>query len=260
MKIGFIDSGIGGLSVMKAFVSYPIHADYFYIADTAHLPYGLKTHEYIHDRMEKLTHYLIDTHHIDCLVIACNTATAISAEKLRKQLPNLPIIGIEPAIKPAALASQSKEIAILATTSMINNARLTRLIHEFASDVSVIKIPADRWVTLVEQGIFKGPEAQAIIRETLQPLEHHTVDQLILGCTHFPFLEAELRSILNSNITLVNPAVAVAKYTLHCIHQQHIETNTSSSYHYFTTGDLSLFQNQIAPLQMPNGDFLTLAV
>lgn len=260
MKIGFIDSGIGGLSVMKAFISYPIMADYFYIADTAHLPYGLKTHDYIHDRIEKLTHYLIHTHHIDCLVIACNTATAISAEKLRKQLPDLPIIGIEPAIKPAALASQSKEIAILATTSMLNNSRLTHLIQEFAADLTVIKIPADRWVTLVEQGIFKGPEAQAIIQDTLQPLEHHAIDQLILGCTHFPFLEPELRTMVNSNITLVNPAAAVAKYTLHCINQHPIETSASSSYHYFTTGDLNLFHNQIAPLQMPNGDFCTLAI
>ena len=260
MKIGFIDSGIGGLSVMKAFISYPILADYFYIADTAHLPYGLKTHDYIHDRVEKLTRYLIDTHHIDCLVIACNTATAISAEKLRKQMPDFPIIGIEPAIKPAALASKSKEIAILATTSMINNPRLTRLIHEFASDVSVIKIAADRWVTLVEQGIFSGPEADAAIHETLQPLNDHSVDQLILGCTHFPFLESELRSILNSEIVLVNPAAAVAKHTLHCLDQHHIEANTSSTYHYFTTGDLKHFQNQISPLQMPEGAVCTLDV
>lgn len=260
MKIGFIDSGIGGLSVMKAFISYPILADYFYIADTAHLPYGLKTHDYIHDRVEKLTQYLIHTHHIDCLVIACNTATAISAEKLRKQMPDFPIIGIEPAIKPAALASKSKEIAILATTSMINNPRLTRLIHKFASDVSVIKIPADRWVTLVEQGVFNGPEADAAIHETLQPLQNHSVDQLILGCTHFPFLEPELRSILNSDIVLVNPAAAVAKHTLHSLEQHHIEANTSSTYHYFTTGDLKNFQNQIKPLQMPEGAVCTLDV
>lgn len=260
MKIGFIDSGIGGLSVMKAFISYPIAADYFYIADTAHLPYGLKTHDYIHDRVVKLTHYLMEMHHIDCLVIACNTATAISAEKLRKELPNLPIIGIEPAIKPAALASKSKEIAILATTSMINNPRLTRLIQEFASTVSVIKIPADDWVTLVERGIFNGDEATAIIHKILQPLENHSIDQLILGCTHFPFLEPELRSILKPEIALVNPAAAVAKHTLHCLAQQHIEPNTSSSYHYFTTGDLESFQDQIAHLQMPQGSVRTLAV
>ncbi len=260
MKIGFIDSGIGGLSVMKAFISYPIQADYFYIADTAHLPYGLKTHDYIHDRVEKLMQHLIDIHHIDCLVIACNTATAISAEKLRKQMPNFPIIGIEPAIKPAAMASKTKEIAILATTSMINNLRLSHLIHEFATDVSVIKIPADSWVTLVEQGIFDGSATNTAIQETLQPLKNHKIDQLILGCTHFPFLEPKLRSILNSDIVLVNPAAAVAKHTLRCLDQHHIEGNTSSSYHYFTTGDLKHFQNQISPLQMPEGAVCTLAI
>ncbi|GAA5095391.1 glutamate racemase [Wohlfahrtiimonas larvae] len=260
MKIGFIDSGIGGLSVMKAFISYPILADYFYIADTAHLPYGLKTHDYIHDRVEKLTRYLIDTHHIDCLVIACNTATAISAEKLRKQMPDFPIIGIEPAIKPAALASKNKAIAILATTSMINNPRLTRLINEFASDVNVSKIPADHWVTLVEQGIFNGPQARAIIHNTLQSVKNLPIDQLILGCTHFPFLESELRSILNTDIVLVNPAAAVAKHTLHCLELHNIETNTSSTYHYFTTGNRVQFNNQTQQLQMPEGSVQALAV
>lgn len=260
MKIGFIDSGIGGLSVMKAFVSYPIMADYFYIADTAHLPYGLKSHDYIHNRIEKLTHYLIHMHQIDCLVIACNTATAISAEQLRQQHPTLPIIGIEPAIKPAAAASKSHEIAILATTSMIHNHRLTDLIQKYAIDVNVIKIPADTWVTLVEQGIFNGSEARKEINQTLLALNNHTIDQLILGCTHFPFLESELRSILNSNIVLVNPAIAVAKHTLHCLAQHHVPTNTSSSYHYFTTGDLKHFHQQIKPLQIPEGSVSALSV
>lgn len=262
MKIGFIDSGIGGLSVMKAFVSYPITADYIYIADTAHLPYGLKSHDYIHDRMQKLTEYLIQAHHIDCLVIACNTATAISAEKLRKAYPNpaFPIIGIEPAIKPAARSSKSKEIAILATTSMINNHRLTHLIHEFAMEVSVTKIPADDWVTLVEQGIFDGPIAEQTIHETLKPLNNSAVDQLILGCTHFPFLEPKLRSILKPEIALVNPADAVAKHTQHCLAQYSIQPSESSTYHYFTTGDLATFQNQIDLLQMPQGSVCTLAV
>ncbi len=259
MKIGFIDSGIGGLSVMKAFISYPISADYIYIADTAHLPYGLKSHDYIHDRMEKLSQYLIEQQ-IDLLVIACNTATAISADKLRKQLPDLPIIGIEPAIKPAALASKTKEIAIFATTSMINNPRLTRLIDAFASTVRVHKIAADSWVTLVEKGIFHGDDVQKELHTTLEPLINQPIDQLILGCTHFPFLEPELRSLVSPNIELVNPAIAVAKHALHCLELQHIKQNSTSSYRYFTTGDLASFESQIANLQMPQGSIHTLDV
>lgn len=260
MKIGFIDSGIGGLSVMKAFISHPISANYIYIADTAHLPYGLKSHDYIHDRMEKLSHYLINECQIDLLVIACNTATAISAEKLRSQFANLPIIGIEPAIKPAALASQSNEIAILATTSMINNPRLTRLIDTFASTVRVHKIAADSWVTLVENGIFDGDIAKNTIQQTLEPLSSHSIDQLILGCTHFPFLEPELRLTLKEEIELVNPAIAVAKHALHCLELRHIEQDSTSIYRYLTTGNLMSFQSQIAHLQMPQGSIHTLDV
>lgn len=245
---------------MKAFISFPIPANYFYIADTAHLPYGLKTHDYIHNRMENLTKYLINTHHIDLLVIACNTATAISAKQLRMQFPELPIIGIEPAIKPAALASHTKEIAILATTSMINNHRLTHLIDEFAPAVSVTKIPADEWVDLVERGIFKGTEAQEIIQKTLNPIKDHAIDQLILGCTHFPFLESELRSILKTSINLVNPASAVAKHAQHCLESLNIKHHEPSSYHYFTTGNLEHFYNQLTHLQLPKGTVSTLAV
>lgn len=260
MKIGFIDSGIGGLSVMKAFISYPISADYIYIADTAHLPYGLKPYEYIHDRMEKLSKYLIHQCHIDLLVIACNTATAISAGQLRKQLPELPIIGIEPAIKPAALASKTNEIAIFATTSMINNPRLTRLIDSFASTVQVHKIAADSWVTLVEKGIFSGNDVKKELNNLLKPLSTHKIDQLILGCTHFPFLESELRALISPNIQLVNPAIAVAKHALHCLELQNIKQNSASSYRYLTTGDLSSFQSQITHLQMPQGSINTLDV
>lgn len=260
MKIGFIDSGIGGLSVMKAFITYPIHAEYFYIADTAHLPYGLKSHDYIHDRVEKLTEYLCEQHHIDLLVIACNTATAVSAKKLRQQRPELPIIGIEPAIKPAALASQTKEIAILATTSMINNDRLTRLINEFAPAVTVTKIPADDWVTMVEQGIFQGKEAQLRLKNVLSVIQDRPIDQLILGCTHFPFLESELRSILKPEIDLVNPAAAVAKHAKHCLESLKNDPMKTSQYHYLTTGDLIDFQKQIALLQLPTGTVHTLEV
>ncbi|WP_233491516.1 glutamate racemase [Wohlfahrtiimonas sp. G9077] len=261
MKIGFIDSGIGGLSVMSAFIDYPLPADYYYIADTAHLPYGLKSHEYIHERITTLTEYLLATHHIDMLVIACNTATAISAEKLRHQLPqDFPIIGIEPAIKPAARASITKEIAIVATSSMIENPRLTRLIDQFAHEVSVIKIAADPWVTLVEKGDTESMAAQITLQETLNVLNNTQVDQLILGCTHFPFLQEALMALVPPSVTLVNPAFAVAKHAEHCLQACHIAPERTPSFHYFTTGNLNDFQHQITHLQLPSGTVHTLDI
>lgn len=260
MKIGFIDSGIGGLSVLKAFIAYPIMAEYFYIADTAHLPYGLKTHGYIHHRMQAMTEYLLNIHHIDMLVIACNTATAISAQQLRHEYPNLIIIGIEPAIKPAALASKTKEIAILATTSMIHNDRLSRLIHDFAHEVNVTKIPADSWVAIVEQGIYSGDRVKQAIYDALTPIENLPIDQLILGCTHFPFLEHELRSILKPEIQLINPASAVAKYADRRQQERFITHDSTCVYHYFTTGNLPTFQNHLNTLKLPQDTVSSLAV
>lgn len=245
---------------MKAFITYPIVADYIYIADTAHLPYGLKPYEYINDRMIKLTNYLLDTHHIDILVIACNTATAISATLLRELYPTLPIIGIEPAIKPAAHASKTQNIAIVATTSMLNNRRLQRLIDEFAPTLTVTKIPADSWVTLVEAGIFSGEQARRAIQSTLQPLNNQPIDQLILGCTHFPFLDTELRATLPNTINLVNPASAVAKHAKNILQFKQISTSTDCSFHYFTTGNATEFTHQIHQLHMPTGTVATLDV
>src|SRR5699024_3786731 len=151
LRIGLIDSGIGGFSILNAFLQTPFTQDtaFYYDADSGHLPYGLKSDEYIHQRMFSLTSFL-QTQHIDALVVACNTATAVSAAQLRDQFPHLPIIGTEPAIKPAALATKSGHIAVAATQSTLNSERLNSLIQRFAQHCHVHKIIGSSWVELVE--------------------------------------------------------------------------------------------------------------
>lgn len=261
MNIGLIDSGIGGLSVLRAFIAAGVPANFFYIADSGHLPYGTKSDAYIETRMEILTDFLVQTHQIDALVIACNTATAVSAKSLRALYPNLPLIGIEPAIKPATLLTKTRHIAVAATHSTINSPRLKGLIERFAtpSGITVHTIEAGPWVTLVESGEIYGEKAQQSIETLLNPYQftraNHAsnmeqtvqIDQFILGCTHFPFLREAIQDYLGDSVNLIDPARSIVKQTLTLLPSAKND-QASPHYHFYTTGDLSHFKTQLSTL------------
>lgn len=264
MNIGLIDSGIGGLSVLRAFIAAGVPANFFYIADSGHLPYGTKSDAYIETRMEILTDFLIHTHQIDALVIACNTATAVSAKSLRALYPNLPLIGIEPAIKPATLLTKTRHIAVAATHSTINSPRLKGLIERFATPhkITVHTIEAGPWVTLVESGEICGKKAQQSIETLLNPYQftraNHTanttkiektiqIDQFILGCTHFPFLREAIQAYLGDSVNLIDPARSIVKQTLTLLPPAKND-QVSPHYHFYTTGDLPYFKSQLSAL------------
>lgn len=212
LRIGLIDSGIGGFSILNAFLKAPItqNTEFYYIADSGHLPYGLKSDEYIHQRMLSLTAYL-QNYEIDALVIACNTATAVSALKLREQFPKLPIIGTEPAIKPAALATKTGHIAVAATQSTLNSARLNRLIDLFAQNCQVHKIIGTSWVELVESQRITPTSNLETLQPTLNIFQKYPIDQLVLGCTHFPFLTPALDQLLPKSVTIIDPAPSIVQ-------------------------------------------------
>ncbi|MHC5225409.1 glutamate racemase [Ignatzschineria sp. LJL83] len=251
LRIGLIDSGIGGFSILNAFLSYktPIDAEFLYIADSGHLPYGLKSDAYIHERMRTLTAFLI-TKKIDALVIACNTATAVSAKKLRAEFPNIILIGTEPAIKPATLATKTGHIAVAATQSTLNSDRLNGLITRFAQNCTVHKIIGTSWVELVESQKITPSSNISILSETLQVFNDHPIDQLVLGCTHFPFLAPALDQLLSSDVAIIDPASSIVQ---ECYHQLSLKfpqlpkngngMNTSAL-QLFTTGSLEEFSQQ----------------
>lgn len=255
LRIGLVDSGIGGFSILNAFLDQPKLMDttFLYVADSGHLPYGLKSDAYIHERMEKITNFLY-ARHIDALVIACNTATAVSAEKLRQQYPNLPIIAIEPAIKPAAMATKTGHIAVAATQSTLESARLQHLIDEYGQHCVVHKIVGTSWVELVEsQSITPDSNITPLI-ESLEIFRDYPIDQLILGCTHFPFLDPILSRILPSNVTVINPANSIVQMCYKRISRVEAHMNTikdpSVFVELFTTGDIESFKAQIALLNL----------
>lgn len=210
--IGVFDSGLGGLSVLDALVSALPQADFVYFADTAHVPYGNKTEAEIQQRVLTIGAQLT-AQGCGLLVVACNTATATAVQALREAHPGIPMVGIEPGIKPAARASKSGRIAVLATEATARSSRLASLIAEHAQSVEVLIEACPGWATHVEQLALGDPHLAADIEARVAPLLAQGVDQLVLGCTHYSFLSPALARLAGTRAQLVDVAMAVARQT-----------------------------------------------
>ncbi len=211
--IGVFDSGLGGLSVLAALVDSLPRADFIYYADTAHVPYGNKSEDDIRARVLAIGDELTQA---GCrlIVVACNTATVSAVRLLRAQHPSLPIVGIEPGVKPAAQSSQTRKIAVLATESTARSERLARLVAEHAQGVEVFIEPCPGWATHVEQLALDEPTLMADARARIDPLLDAGVDRVVLGCTHYSFLRPLLEPIVHGRAELVDVSAAVARQTM----------------------------------------------
>lgn len=208
--IGVFDSGLGGLSVLGALAEICPSADLIYAADTAHVPYGNKTPEQIRTRVLAMGQALINEG-CTTLVVACNTATAEAIESLRAAHPNIPVVGVEPGIKPAALNTQSGKIAVLATVATAKSQRLAQLIARHAPHKAVYIIPCHGWATEVEALNLSAPAIIEDIEHHLMPLIDQGVDQVVLGCTHYDFLAPTISQLIGDKVQLVGVAEAVAR-------------------------------------------------
>jgi len=208
--IGVFDSGLGGLSVLSAITQALPDADLIYFADTAHVPYGDKDDAYIRNRVLKIGRHLAD---LGCtlIVVACNTATTTAVAAMREAMPDVPVVGIEPGVKPAAAASQSGRISVLTTTATARSERLARLIRQYAGKVQVDVLPCPGWATKVETLQLDDPGfAESVQRHLAATLDAGS-DQIVLGCTHYTFLTPILKPIVDGRATLVDVADAVAR-------------------------------------------------
>ena len=208
--IGVFDSGLGGLSVLGALAETCPAADLVYAADTAHVPYGNKSPEQIRARVLAMGQALIKEG-CTTLVVACNTATAEAIEALRAAHPSIPIVGVEPGIKPAALNTQSGQIAVLATAATAKSQRLAQLIARHAPHKTVHVIACHGWATEVEALNLDAPSIVEEIHMQLLPLIRQGVDQVVLGCTHYDFLTPTLSRLIGGKAQLVGVAGAVAR-------------------------------------------------
>ena len=208
--IGVFDSGIGGLTVLnEALRQAPAH-HYTYLADSANAPYGEKSVEWITKRSLDLCHWLV-REGCQALVVACNTATAEAIESIRQEMPAIPIIGVEPGIKPAVTQSANHKVGVLATQNTLKSDKFNALLKSLNSDCELIPQAGLGLVPLIESGQLDSAEMNALLREHLQPFQEAGIDTLVLGCTHYPFLTPLIREILGSEIQIIDTSEAVVK-------------------------------------------------
>lgn len=210
--IGIFDSGVGGLSIAKSIQQNLPNEQLIYIADSFYAPYGDKNQQIIISRVQAIVDYLVKLQ-VKAIVIACNTATAYAIDELRKKI-SVPIIGVEPAIKPAAIHSQNhgktKKIAILTTKATAENVRFLSLINTHSQNIETIIQPCPGLVELIELNQQNSAECLQLLQKYLAPLNEANVDALVLGCTHYPFLIPQLKKLINRNIQIIETSQAVS--------------------------------------------------
>ena len=205
--IGVFDSGVGGLSITKCIAAQLPHENIIYIADSLHAPYGEKSVDFIIQRVNTIAKLLI-AKGVKAIVIACNTATVNAIEQLRAQV-NIPIIGVEPAIKPAAKQSISKKIAILATQATSGNQRFQALVDLHHNGAQVLIQPCPGLVEFIEQGKQHSPACNTLLRQYIEPLVNQGIDTLVLGCTHYPFVQHQISVIAGPQVSIIETAAPV---------------------------------------------------
>ncbi len=208
--VGFFDSGVGGRCVLEAFRRICPDEPTVYVADSENCPYGNKPPEEIVRLSKRIAADLIGRG-CEVVVVACNTATAAAIDELRSEWPDVPFVGMEPAVKPAALGSKSGVVCVLATRGTFNG----RLYRETSSKVSdtvrIIECIADEFVDLVERGVVSGAEAEDAVRRRIEPLIAAGADRIVLGCTHFPHLKHLMENVADGRAEIVDPSDAVAR-------------------------------------------------
>ncbi len=208
--VGFFDSGVGGKCILEAFKKLCPDEKTIYIADSRHCPYGNKSTNEIIRLSEACVKKLLKKN-CKLIVVACNTATAAAIDYLREKYPQVPFVGLEPAVKPAALKSKSGVVAVLATQGTFNGRLYRETSAKFVKNTTIIAVVADEFVTMVEKGETKGAKALALVKRRLEPLLLAGADHIVLGCTHFPHLKSLMEKVAKGRATIVDPSEAVAR-------------------------------------------------
>lgn len=242
MRVGVFDSGLGGLTIVKAITEVFKGAEVFYIADTKFAPYGEKTQTQILQHSLDITNYLIDTHNIDVLIVACNTATSAAIEHIRQHFTSLIVIGTEPGIKPAIELSSSGKIGVLATPATLQGSKYQKLVSELVSynSVEFIEQACPGLVEQIENGEALDAKTHRMLHEWLKPMHEQSVDTIVLGCTHYPLVSVVIKEIMGAKVNLVETGLAIAKRLKELSKTIGHENNGSLKVHVYFTGEMNL--------------------
>lgn len=241
--IGVFDSGVGGISVLQHVHRLLPHEHLIYVADSKYAPYGGKTPAEITERCFALADFLI-AKNVKALVVACNTATAAAIDAMREKY-TLPIIGMEPAVKPAAEASKNGVIGVLATVGTLKSAQFAALLESYGRNVKVVTQACVGLVECVERGELNTPNTQALIRQYCAPLLAEGADTIVLGCTHYPFVREVIAEVVGKNVSLIDTGAAVAKQLKRQLEESDLLTNLNQ-HGLNQQGDVQFFTNSPA--------------
>jgi len=246
--IGVLDSGVGGLSVLRELRRLLPDEGIDYVADQGHVPYAPRLAEEVRRFVTGISRFLL-ARGVKLIVVACNTASVAALPHLRRVFPETPFVGMDPAIKPAAAATRTGKIGVLATTGTFRSERYAYLVREFAQGVEVTGCPCPGLVEMIESGRAGSPEAEALLRSFIGPMQNRGVDTLVLGCTHFPLAREQIQAVAGPGIRLIDPAPAVARQVERVLRQRGLLAaradsaattrgpGSAAAVHLFSTGD-----------------------
>ncbi len=210
LAIGIFDSGMGGISVLAQIIKLMPNEKYIYYGDSQNAPYGVKTTERVEELSKDICDFFIEQG-VKAIVIACNTATSAAAKSLRKTY-NIPIIGMEPALKPAVEMNTEGKIVVMATEMTLKEKKFARLMKNYGKDAEIVKVPCPKLVELVEDGILEGPMLEASIRECIGNIDTKDISSIVLGCTHYVFLKDSIEKVVGSNVKIIDGNEGTARH------------------------------------------------
>jgi glutamate racemase len=248
LKVGIFDSGVGGLSVLRAIHELLPGLDILYFADQAHVPYGRRPMQEIRQFSSEITRFLIKKE-VDLVVVACNTASAASLKTLREEFTQIPIVGMEPAVKPASEISKTRSVGVLATPATFQGELYKSLVHRYGEGLQIHQNTCPGLVEEIEKGNLHNNKTYQILQDALQPMQQAHVDTIVLGCTHYPFVLPVIREICGSQITAIDPAPAIARRVRSLLPSQaQTQHSEAPGIAFYTSGNPEELQKQIMEL------------
>jgi glutamate racemase len=214
--IGVFDSGVGGLSVLRAIRTQMPDESTLYVADQGHVPYGPRSLAQVRDFSVGITEFLLERG-VKLIVVACNSASAAALKHLRASFPHVSFVGMEPAVKPAAETTETGAVGVLATPATFQGALFASVIERFAAGVVVMRSTCPGLVERIEAGDLDGPQTRAILRAALSPMQERNIDTVVLACTHFPFVIPAIRELVGAKVRVIDPAPAIARRAAHLL-------------------------------------------
>ena len=253
--IGVFDSGVGGLSVLKAIHAELPEAGVIYVADQGHVPYGPRPMEQVREFSEGITRFLI-AKGVKIVVVACNTASAAALKELRRVFPTIPFVGMEPAVKPAAEQTKSGVVGVLATPATFQGALYASVVERFASGVTVLQHTCPGLVGQIERGELDSPKTRGILEDALAPMLAKGIDTVVLGCTHYPFVIPLIEQICGNQVRVIDPAPAVARQTRRVLELNGLipAVTQQGGTQFYTSGPAESFESIFKKLMGKIGD------